>query len=185
MKSIFGIFLIMLISISSAQAGIFPTKLAPFDQAGSYFDEDQGLIIGSDGLKYWHVDNYEMRNEKGVIFKFGLFAIKSSDGKRYKKANKRHIKENWDERRYPVKLSMRMLTIREDADIDFKELSRAVENGESIYLSEQERTSLSAYLTMRQHDQDSWDGSFRTRRSSGKTECTTIGMNTFCTTRSY
>lgn len=92
----------------------------PFDQAGSYFDEDQGLIIGSDGLKYWHKTNNTMKNE----------------------------------------------------------------NGDSIYLSKQERDSLSAYLRVRQHEQDSWDGSFRTNRT-GRTTCTTIGMNTVCTTTSY
>ncbi|MFG1484908.1 hypothetical protein [Halobacteriovorax sp. RZ-2] len=183
-KNILRLLLFVTISITCIQASGAPTELAPFDQAGSYFDEDQGLIIGSDGLRYWHQTNNTMKNENGVIFKFRLFSIKASDGKRYKKASRSHIKENWELKRYPVKLSQRMLTIREDAGVDFKELSNAIENGDSIYLSKQERDSLSAYLRVRQHEQDSWDGSFRTNRT-GRTTCTTVGMNTVCTTTSY
>ncbi|WP_040313777.1 hypothetical protein [Bacteriovorax sp. BAL6_X] len=44
-----------------------------------------------------------MRKEKGVIFNFGFFSIKSSDGKRYKKASKKYIKDNWELKRSPVK----------------------------------------------------------------------------------
>lgn len=183
MKTILNTLIAFFITFS-IQASNSLNQYAPFDQAGSYFDVDQGLIIGTDGLKYWHEAPNRIRNENGIIFKIGFFSIKSSDGLRYKKTASTYIKENWKIKEYPVQLSRKMFTFREDAGVDFKRISQAVENGENIHLSSEERRLLSAYLSVRSHAQNSSNGSFRTANSGTKT-CHIVGSSMYCVTTDY
>lgn len=157
-----SVFVFFILSLSTqADFG----EYAPFERPGTYFDMDQGVMVDNNGIRYWHVSSNKVLSDNGLTYKMGLFRIKSSDGKRYRKLSSSKRPDEWSNGNHPVTLSKKTLTFRENNGTDMGKLSQAISNGDSIYLSDEERDTLSAYLSLRDHDEDNWDGSFRNQRS--------------------